>query len=48
MAAHLYLMAADAFARADPALAERLIAKANQYADEAAAQANNNTTVQRQ
>ena len=47
-AAQLYLMAADAFARDNPALAEQLVAKANQYADEAAAEANSHTTVQQQ
>ena len=36
-AAQLYLMAADAFARGDRLRAELFVAKANQYADEAAA-----------
>jgi phage shock protein A len=35
-AAHLYLMAGDAFARGDSDLAEMLIKRANQYADQAA------------
>jgi phage shock protein A len=36
-AAQLYLMAGDAFGRGDANLAQMLMAKANQYADEAAA-----------
>jgi hypothetical protein len=35
-AASLYLMASDAFARGEPDVAEILIRKANQYADQAA------------
>jgi hypothetical protein len=38
-AAQLYLMASDAYKRGNKKLAELLIARANQYADEAAAQA---------
>jgi len=38
-AAQLYLMAGDAFGRGDANFAQVLIAKANQYADEAAVQA---------
>ena len=35
-AASLYLMASDAFGRGQQSFAERLIQRANQYADEAA------------
>ena len=38
-AARLYLMASDAYGRGDAELAEMLVARGNQYADEAAAQA---------
>jgi hypothetical protein len=38
-AARLYLMASDACGRGDAELAEMLVARGNQYADEAAAQA---------
>ena len=38
-AARLYLMAGDAYERGHAKLAEVLIARANQYADEAVAQA---------
>jgi hypothetical protein len=47
-AAHLYLMAADAFAWGDCVLAQLFIAKANQYADEAVALAEAQTIVQQQ
>ena len=40
-AARLYLMAADAYSRDDANLAEALIAKANQYADQAVTQGRN-------
>jgi hypothetical protein len=36
LAASLYLMAIDAFVRGEPDIAEILIRKANQYADQAA------------
>jgi hypothetical protein len=35
-AARLYLMASDAYGRGDPELAEMLVARGNQYADEVA------------
>ena len=37
-AARLYLMASDAYGRGDAELAEMLVARGNQYADEAVAQ----------